>query len=185
MMKLNTNVQPTIEFYLNQNVLKDFYPYSCKYTLKNNLLTKHFEHKTLFEWETYIYTKVKSIAPKIETVSENYFVYDINNLNSIRQVLKSNDLDFESFCENLFEFIENFATFSFIHGNLTKDNIFMNENTSKFYVIDFTHSALKEQVLNKYTDFYYAYNSLSSQINRCDQKILDSIFNSYVPVSGY
>ena len=64
-MKAQINKECTVAHYLNKNILNEFFPHSASYTCKDDLLTKHFEHTTLFEWEAYIYSNIVSIVPII------------------------------------------------------------------------------------------------------------------------
>lgn len=182
------NKECIISHYLNKNVLNDFFPYSAKYISKDGFLTKHFEHKTLFEWEAYIYSQISKIAPDLYDLSHQEMTYDLSNLSSIRDVLRENEYNFEKLCNDLFLFIESFKKYSFIHGNLKIDNIFIDENDN-FYVIDFTHSSIHSNIhsniFNQYNDFYSLYNSILNVVNKDQVDYLDNIFNKYVPKMGY
>jgi hypothetical protein len=181
--KAQLNKECMISHYLNKNVLNDFFPYSAKYTCNNDLLTKHFEHVSLFEWEAYIYSRISNIVPNISDINDKEWTYNLSGLKNLRYLLRSEDNN--SFCyDNLFKFVDSFKEHCFIHGNLKIDNIFM-DNYNQFYVIDFTHSIITDSNLksiNQYTDFYSIYNSISSISS---SKHLDILLNKYVPTMGY
>ena len=177
-MKAQINKECTVAHYLNKNILNEFFPHSASYTCKDDLLTKHFEHTTLFEWEAYIYSNIVSIVPIICDLKKNEWTYDLTGLRTIRDVLRHREFDYTS----LFNFVDSFQNYSFIHGNLKIDNLFMNDD-NEFFVIDFTHSIIKEKnIINQYTDFYSIYNSIRS-ISGSTQ--LNALFNQYVPQTGY
>ena len=109
---------------------------------------------------------------------KNEWTYDLTGLRTIRDVLRHREFDYTS----LFNFVDSFQNYSFIHGNLKIDNLFMNDD-NEFFVIDFTHSIIKEKnIINQYTDFYSIYNSIRS-ISGSTQ--LNALFNQYVPQTGY
>lgn len=178
--KAQVNKEYMIAHYLNKNVLNDFFPYSARYSCKNELLTKHFEHTTLFEWEAYIYSRISILVPEITDLKKNEWTYDLNGLKTVRNWLQDENNSF--YYDAVFEFVQSFRHHSFIHGNLKIDNIFMNDD-NQFFVIDFTHSMIKENnSINQYTDFYSIYNSMSSISGSRD---LNNLFNYYVPQMGY
>jgi tRNA A-37 threonylcarbamoyl transferase component Bud32 len=178
--KAQVNKECMIAHYLNKNVLNDFYPYSANYTFKNKLLTKHFEHTTLFEWEAYVYSRISNIVPSIIDIGHNEWTYDLSGIKPLRYLLREEN---NSVCyKSLFKFVHSFRDYSLIHGNLKIDNLFMDGN-NQFYVIDFTHSIIKEKDTPMiYTDFYSIYNSISTISS---SKHLDGLFNKYVPQMGY
>jgi tRNA A-37 threonylcarbamoyl transferase component Bud32 len=178
--KAQVNKEYMTSHYLNKNVLNDFFPYSASYACKDDLLTKYFEHVTLFEWEAYIYSRISKIAPDICDIKDKELTYDLTGLKSIRDLLREPN---SSFCyKNLFKFVYSFRQYAFIHGNLKIDNLFM-DNHNNFYIIDFTHSIIQEKGETLiYTDFYSIYNSLLS-ISTSTQ--LETEFNKYVPRMGY
>jgi tRNA A-37 threonylcarbamoyl transferase component Bud32 len=178
------NKECIISHYLNKNVLNDFFPYSAKYMSNNRLLTKYFEHKTLFEWEAYIYSQVSIIVPDVYDLDDKEMTYDLRNLSSIREILKENDVNFEKLCDGLFLFIETFKKYSFTHGNLKIDNIFIDKN-GIFFVIDFTHSNVNLSIFNQCTDFHSLYNSILNVVSKDHVNYLDSVFQKHVPKMGY
>lgn len=177
------NKECIISHYLNRNVLNDFFPYSAKYVSNDHLLIKHFEHKTLFEWEAYIYSRISKIVPDLCDLGDREMTYDLTNLTSIRKILRENDNDFENLCNNLFLFIDSFKKYSFIHGNLKIDNIFIDKN-GNFSVIDFTHSNVNLIMFNQYSDFYSLYNSILNVVSKDHVNYLDSVFQKHISKMG-
>lgn len=181
------------------------------YRLENNDILRHFYSFDIFEWESYVYLYLLSsnIVPQLS--SENLtIIYHVKNLISLKTFLNKTKTNIYILFNELYRFINSFKTFYFIHGNLTIDNIFIDNdlfnktNIIKFYIIDYSNSFIiksniktpkykRSSFIREYNtpikyelldlwDFYTVYFSLSIfyKKNKVLIEYLNKLLNEYI-----
>jgi hypothetical protein len=111
---------------------------------------KHFSNNNtqVLEWENvvYLYLLDKNITAPV-TIRNNHIQYDTSNKISVYEYLTSKKkYNTKLLLNELFGFISKFREFNYLHGNLHIYNIFVNKDTLKFCVIDFSNSFLIDKI---------------------------------------
>lgn len=119
----------------------DYYKHNCSIYLKFLQLTNTEDH----------------FIP-VSFSAKNYkIVYELKGLESIRNYLNKYPSQLNLILNELFAFIGTFQKYSFVHGNLNIDNIYVNKYL-EFRILDFSHSMFIDEPC--YTDFFTVYTSV-------------------------
>ena len=122
--------------YINEKCLQNCI---CIKDTDNNIIKKCFD-QDLFYWETSIYLALvdKNFIPMASPQFPK-IIYHTHNMKSLRSILKSQSCNIKEILNEVFNFVNLFKKYNFIHGNLHIDNIFI-DNNNNYYIIDFTNS---------------------------------------------
>lgn len=191
--------------------LNDYCMQDCIFVKDKKNIRKIFRLKNVFEWELYIYKNIQSIdiLPEVQIVnteSQKEIIYNTDKLISLRTFLKKRGINKSMIFQELFSYIKTFRQYSFIHGNLNIDNIFLTSKfhiTPRFYIIDYANSYLVsrnswpsykrlsfiggwdeklgfENFL--YWDYLTIFISLKKNISKNEQLRVESIIDNFVHV---
>lgn len=122
--------------YINEKCLQNCI---CIKNNDNNIIKKCLD-PDLFYWETSIYLALldKNFIPMASSEFPK-IIYHTHNMKSLRSILKSRNCNIKEILNEVFNFVNNFKKYNFIHGNLHIDNIFI-DSDNNYYIIDFTNS---------------------------------------------
>ena len=185
--------------YINEKCLQECV---CIKT-KDNKITKEFFNNELFHWECNMYLALceRGIIPLASTKYPK-IIYNTKDMLSLRSKLIDKNCNIKEILNEVFNFVNIFYKYRFVHGNLHIDNIFIDKN-SYFYIIDLTNSYLIKSSLNKpkykrrsfidnlddldnkryieYIDFFTLYISLKSFLTSIKYiRYLDNLINNYI-----
>lgn len=163
-------------------------------------IIKYFSNNTqALEWESivYLYLLDKNITAPV-TIKNTHIEYDTRNKISLYEYLTSKKYNTKLVLNELFGFISTFREYNYLHGNLHIYNIFLNKQTLKFCIIDFSNSFLIDKIIIpkyqrtsylgemdmkitstffEYWDFFTLYISLKNIITDC---YLENLIRYYV-----
>jgi hypothetical protein len=139
---------------------------------QNKKILKRFLNNTqILEWESivYLYLLDKNITTPV-TIINNRIEYDTSDKISLYEYLTlKKQYNTKLVLNELFGFVSTFREYNYLHGNLHIYNIFLNKNSLKFCVIDFSNSFLIDKIENpKY--------QRSSYLGETDMKIKSTFF---------
>ena len=159
------------------NILESFYKVQ-----DNNVLYKTFFSKTMFDYELCVISILNKmqlkIIPDMLDVTEFNITYDMNNIVSLRYILKKNkgcNVNFHHLVNELSSFLKTIQYSKLLIPNLNIDTIYVNNKTLEFYIIDFSQSIFTDKILNLELDFKTLYISVHK--SNITQKNKDYFYN--------
>lgn len=130
--------------YFNKKFTKELV---CIIDNKNNFI-KVTKEKKILDWEKFIYNKLKEFKKNFvpDTIfNDKDCIYKLHNLVSLRCFITNNKNHFSFIINEIFSYTYSFYySYSFVHGNLHIDNIFIDPLTffkkPCFFFIDLSNS---------------------------------------------
>jgi hypothetical protein len=167
---------------LNKTLLPNFYPHDCFYQMnENRKLIKYFNNYNLYKWELYVYNRLlqHGIVPIFinygnSLTNMNSIAIDTSDIITFRKALCAlKEVDQRILINELFSFINKLKDIGIFHNNLTIDSLYVNIDTFKFYIIEFTNMKIRKnqgeidsKEENSNIDIYSLYSSIISDNNK-------------------
>ena len=137
---------PRSSYFLNKSLL-NIYPSQCYFKESGDYMIKYFKNSTLYEWELYVYNKIKDHNLTIEIIEVNTdnIIYNTKGKTLLRVMLKQFENEqkigkIHLFVNELLCFVRTLTNFGIVLENICIDNIYVQDisNTFRFFLIDFT-----------------------------------------------
>jgi len=156
--------------------------------MKSSIL-KIFYNKFLFDKELYIHVQLKKmdlkILPNIINVeynkSKHIIEYDFTDLIPLRNVLQLNNINSHFIINELLSFITSIQFKQIRIHNLNVNNIYINLNTMKFYILNSCDIKIAESEYELDVDLKSLYNSLQyTNIKNKTLKYINQEFDNII-----
>jgi len=181
--KYNNNDHLNILNKLNSDIY-----YQKNEKMKSSIL-KIFYNKFLFDKELYIHVQLKKmdlkILPNIINVeynkSKHIIEYDFTDLIPLRNVLQLNNINSHFIINELLSFITSIQFKQIRIHNLNVNNIYINLNTMKFYILNSCDIKIAESEYELDVDLKSLYNSLQyTNIKNKTLKYINQEFDNII-----